>query len=991
MRKIIFILSAAFLGWGAAGLELELEPLRLVPQPASCPTWKISLSIPPAEAKAAGVRLQWGAQEKRAVWVVTNRWLPPELGPFREAEFSGKVTVVKGPLNFKLALLLRDRTGKRFPIPGTISGKEEADGTRVLRFRAAFPEKGEQPEWPVVFHGFSMTFPERHGSGALELRTINIRLDGMPTVRFEAGNHYRLLLKESETPKFVLHSDADRALRLEGTVEVEDAYGVRQSYPIQTELNCGDTILTLPGDYSKNGIWYGKYVFRFPEQREGALSGTFRFGRMIPAGPTPGDPEGFIFAVHAHPGSYSRYDVIRMAELAALAGFKACRTDTLWHIFELEPGKIDFTLPDWWTEAFGKQHIKMFWLQHNCPPWAVAPDTRSVYRGRPLNRPDYDAFQSFIRRWTERYKRNIAFFESWNEPDLSFANFSVDEYLTLQHKFQEAVKSIAPSIRVTTGGFAYTWPDLVGLKPRIISRSLKEGRGDFDILSFHGHGKFKLYAEMIGYLKEIGATVPGKWIAGETGMPAQSIGELAQAQIMFTKVIYTMAEQALGYVWYNLREKGYHRSALEMSFGLVKSDLTPKAVYIAFAALIRNFRDARLETAFAPGDGVYVYGFRRNSGELLLPGWSEHEAEQLLLIFGIDGEVEKIDLFGNAIPLPCDSGRMLWKIGQNPDMLTFHNQKRELQIVSLAEPENEVSLAPGGTATLKLKLANPSSAAERFMLHYRGSTPELALSGPREMTIPPGRNRTISVSLRGGSAFRSVHPAEAKIECEIKVGAMRETMSIPVRAAWLMPYDSYSREPVIRLNRQEQVYQQVPFGGEFIDMVWRGPEDLSAEVYLKYNNRAFLVKIIVRDDVHSQPYPAPNGANGDSVQLAFGLPDRKGHWEFCLVRRDNGTSEAAGILALAGINPAVAARQLKLRTSRDETAKQTVYEVEIPWRAVGIDRPERLKHFRMSLIVNDCDDGKTRENSILVSDGVMGNKEVKRIDAFPVVELMPRR
>ena len=96
-------------------------------------------------------------------------------------------------------------------------------------------------------------------------------------------------------------------------------------------------------------------------------------------------------------------------------------------------------------------------------------------------------------------------------------------------------------------------------------------------------------------------------------------------------------------------------------------------------------------------------------------------------------------------------------------------------------------------------------------------------------------------------------------------------------------------------------------------------------------------------------------------------------------------------MALAGINPAVAARQLKLRTSRDETAKQTVYEVEIPWRAVGIDRPERLKHFRMSLIVNDCDDGKTRENSILVSDGVMGNKEVKRIDAFPVVELMPRR
>lgn len=45
----------------------------------------------------------------------------------------------------------------------------------------------------------------------------------------------------------------------------------------------------------------------------------------------------------------------------------------------------------------------------------------------------------------------------------------------------------------------------------------------------------------------------------------------------------------------------------------------------------------------------------------------------------------------------------------------------------------------------------------------------------------------------------------------------------------------------------------------------------------------------------------------------------------------------------------------------------------------------------MSLIVNDCDNGNPRENSILVSDGVMGNKEVKRIDTFPVVDLMPRR
>lgn len=795
------------------------------------------------------------------------------------------------------------------------------------------------------------------------------------------------MFKEVDSPKFIFNSESDKQLLLEGSVEVQDAYGTKQSYPVKAELNRGDTMLTLPGDYSKQGIWYGKYEFRFIGQTEGGLTGNFRFGRMTPVGPTPGNPAGFIFGVNAHPASYTPNEVSRMAELAALAGFKVIRTDTSWHDFERVQGKIIFSLTDLWIKEFKKQHIKMFWVSHNPPSWAVDPESRGLYPGKKPNRPKYDAYRSFISRFIERYQENTAFFETWNEPDLGFANFSVDEYLKLQHIAHETVKSINSAITVTTGGFGYTWAEHYGWKPHIISRHFKEGRNDFDVLSFHGHGKFTLYEAWINDLKKIGAISPGKWIAGETALSAYPNGELDQARGMFTKVIYTMAEQAVGYIWYNLREKWYHPILAERAFGLVNSDLTPKAVYIAYTALIRNFQDAKLEKSFNLGKGMHVYGFRRENGEILFPAWSVHEDERVLLISGVDGKVEDIDLFGNTTERPYNSGKILWKIGQTPSLLKITGQKGAININTLVKAKNIVSIIPGETATLNLNLFNPATIAEPFTLRYHTSVPELAVSGPGKMIVPPEIEKISAVKLKVGKAFCS--NTTQTIHCEIGYGKMSETISVPVKSAWLMSYGSYRQEPSIRLNSDGQILKRAPYGAEFSGMEWNGPDDLSALVFTKYDRQAMYVKIVVTDDIHSQPNAANSGINGDGVQLAFALPGQKSpHWEFLLIRRDNGMSETSCTLTPVDFSSGVA-KQLKLVTSRDEKIKQTIYEVEIPWKAIGVDRPTQLKQLRMSLVVNDCDDGKTVENSLLSSDGIIGTKEYKYIDNFPVVRLTP--
>ena len=69
--------------------------------------------------------------------------------------------------------------------------------------------------------------------------------------------------------------------------------------------------------------------------------------------------------------------------------------------------------------------------------------------------PDLDAWGDFVFQFMKRNKHRIKYIESWNEPDLlSFANFTLDEYVELQRVFYESAKKAAPDTVVLTGGFA---------------------------------------------------------------------------------------------------------------------------------------------------------------------------------------------------------------------------------------------------------------------------------------------------------------------------------------------------------------------------------------------------------------------------------------------------------------------------------------------------------------------------------------------------------
>lgn len=72
--------------------------------------------------------------------------------------------------------------------------------------------------------------------------------------------------------------------------------------------------------------------------------------------------------------------------------------------------------------------------------------------------------------------------------------------------------------------------------------------------------------------------------------------------------------------------------------------------------------------------------------------------------------------------------------------------------------------------------------------------------------------------------------------------------------------------------------------------------------------------------------------------------------------------------------------------ARNERTKQTVYEVDIPFSAIGLN-PRKTDSFRFNLLVND-NDGEVRKSYIAIAPG-LGN----RLDAenYPTVYLSGTR
>jgi len=160
---------------------------------------------------------------------------------------------------------------------------------------------------------------------------------------------------------------------------------------------------------------------------------------------------------------------------------------------------------------------------------------------------------------------------------------------------------------------------------------------------------------------------------------------------------------------------------------------------------------------------------------------------------------------------------------------------------------------------------------------------------------------------------------------------------------------------------------------------WGGPDDLSAQVYLAWNEEYLYFAAAVRDDGFHQPYTAENTWQGDSVQIAFDISDDDsaelddGDYEYTFAL----TPEGGRVFRLFVVDGKLRGEEVEdvlLRIDIDLEERRHIYQAAIPWSQLEPFKPRDGAVCGFNVVVND-NDGRGPKSWIGWTPEIRGSKD----------------
>lgn len=187
--------------------------------------------------------------------------------------------------------------------------------------------------------------------------------------------------------------------------------------------------------------------------------------------------------------------------------------------------------------------------------------------------------------------------------------------------------------------------------------------------------------------------------------------------------------------------------------------------------------------------------------------------------------------------------------------------------------------------------------------------------------------------------------------------------------------DDLSGGPAIDLTNDGTVH----------DASYSGTDDLSGQINVNWDKTNLYISARIHDDVFSQPFTKDGMWQGDSIQFAVsaGTPGEGSSWyELGMALTPEGPQLYRWRSAQGEAPGLVSDRQLAV--TRDEAAKETDYELAIPWTELKPVLPDDSL-LSLSFAVND-NDGQGRKGWIEWGSGIASTKGNK---LFKAVRLIP--
>lgn len=981
--RIVMLLFAVFFALALSGNELldfaELDNLIELPQRARGTSARV-------DQVAGRNAMRFFFDPAQVQWneVVLKVYRRPELPVFSKCRITLEVWLPQNHAIRDMGIRLVDQTGEVLQYSHGISAQahgwqeiswyidaatrvEGSWGGGVVGSNGVIDGKAE-------IYGFTYAFKSGSPKGSILFGKVSVEIYEAPLeTTISTGNGFPVVTRGREA-EFGISLRNNNPSATKGTLKwkitASDGDSKLAGGKIDWEVAArSEKVIPLPAP-SRYGL------YDVCTEIDGGNKRRFRIAYMNPAGPVDGPIRGFVFGVCEHPEGASDIEADILARSAALCGARVMRGCGSWTGIEWLKGHPDYHAEDSMVERLGRYNMKLAPLLLFTPSWAIAKDWKPA-KPKPEGKsslaamPDMKEWRDYVRGLAARLGDRLHSLEVWNEPDLNHdGDFSSKEYFQLLKAASEEIRAVAPGLPVQSGGLAnISLPSSLSCDPLFAQKLLKDEAANYDIFSVHIHLPYLAYEEKIEELLAIRTEVRNNkpWYANETAVSSSDIGEEKQANVLFEKMIFTMAKGAYGYNWYNLIEKDrYEVGNPERHFGLLMPDLAPKAAYLAYNTVAGYFREAVAVQEYSNRrDNFRFYCFKAANGDWLLPGWNLSMGDTALLLADVTGKATRVDLCGNEEPLIIDGGSLMVSLNETPSFVRISGQQKTPRFLGtpLSLPETLI-LRQGEAATLRAVLRNTTQ--NNMTLTVTAEAPEQLQVQPNRFTrtLAPGKFSPIAFSIKSQKNF-----GKGKIRFRINPG--NGVMSVPVERAVLLEKGLKSK-PDLLLHELSQVTFLVPSADSTVHLRWKGPEDLSGKFYLSASDKVLTIRCDVTDDRHRQRFSGSEIWQNDSLQIALTLPEQNTFWEFGAALLDSGKAVGYCWRAPAGFHAEQAIEKIGVEVTRDEARKLTRYILKIPFNAIGLTRERLSTGIRFNALINDCDETATRESYLRLAPG-LGN------------------
>ena len=955
----------------------------------------------PSEPRGLSGKLTWGTNHARYLEVRLSDPMP--LTAFQEQMRGTCAVSVQTAVPDQVArvnLRLRDAKGEVFQWKQSVS--LTSDSWQDVRysitpdaFTDSWETRGKEtgvPKPPVMLNGFVVAFSAdaagRTGSIYLDdvtctgvSRRVSVPesvassgsmtlLDAvtvqphtqLPIPVMEIGDQRPLSLK--------LRNRAleEAAFRIE--LSMENFSGKKRAFAADFVLKPEETRIWKPGFRPlRQGTWW--LTYRLVEaDGDGERLGRTSVAVLEPAQSSPDPARPFYFGLCVHTPRWGDKEQELDVLASRLIGTDVVRTSIGWGHIQPDAATWNWEKADRIIRLYGDAGIQLQYLLAYTPDWASTADPeKTPWSVWSRKAPRLDAWKRFVARMAERYSDRVHLWEVWNEPDLGFFKGTADEYLAMLATAYRELKAAAPDNVVLTGGFGMS-----DRNPEFIEKVLREGRKHYDVLAWHKHGPFSNFKrEVDGPLARLRRTyAPDKPVYfNETAMAAAGGGknmQRRQAEALVQKLVFGWSRGAIGYNWYQLRDRDYDVDLPTSAYGLLTRDYEPKPAYAAFNALTTVLRGHRYHGELEFGTGNLGFAFRDDSTWVVV-AWSESGGGIQQRVLTTDADTAHVvDIMGNRSALPLlPGGNVLLDVGRTPSYVVLEGASRAPRPAgSFIELSRTPVLVPGTARPVRFQVRNPMPQARRFAFRFELPATLGADVLRKEARLAPREQRTIEFHVTVPQSVDSgQQPPAAELSYEVQGTDLSGRLHVPMHFAKQVS-NAPGTKPDFVLDRIERVVNKFDADPTHKELQWQGPGDLSARISLFRGDGSLEVHIDVTDDVFVQPYQGKDTWKGDNVQMAFAVPGQDGYWGLNLAKLEGGGTDVYCTRRPSGF--ADPSENTRLRVARP-SGDSLRYRVSLPYQTYGLSPEILAAGIRFSLIVND-NDGDVREGWIRLSKGI---------------------